>query len=375
LTTAIVRDCAKLETLDLSGLPNLTTVDVSNCPSLKSINVSQCSRLIKFQVTGAPELTSIDLSGCSSTALEVNIFTSSKLNTLNLSNTKTAKPIVFTAGFNSLTDLDLHSSNVTALQFGNVSSIAKYNDEYVLDLSMFDLTRLNVQYNSMKYIKFKNSKSTPYKINKDTFAGCTNLTRVFGHIDLTTNDCFYDPGVLSNFTVYGRGNDEVPVEGAWYGLNSDPEENGGDGLDAWINTKDLQTNITISTTSLDRMFIQTACNMFDVYDILWRCNDKVTSLTSAFSGCKNCVTDIDQPLRRDTFKKCSNVRDISSIFYSTNVGGPLYSPSHNGDTVTAYDGLFSYLPKLTTLNNAFQNGKKFYIDDLLFYNCANNTPL
>ena len=53
----------------------------------------------------------------------------------------------------------------------------------------------------------------------------------------------------------------------------------------------------------------------------------------------------------------------------------MYSPSHNGDTITAYDGLFSYLKKLETTTYMFLTNETFYIDDLLFYKCSDSESL
>ena len=128
----------------------------------------------------------------------------------------------------------MSSSNISAFQFGSsVNNIATYNGEYVLDLSPFNLTSLNLNYNSLKYVKFKNSKTNPFPIYDSTFTGCTNLHRVFGHINLAGSACFTGGGDLVNFTLHGRPNSEVPIDGTWYGPDSDTD------WESWENNSDF----------------------------------------------------------------------------------------------------------------------------------------
>ena len=369
MSKVVVENCAKLETLDLHNMPNLQTVQIVGCPVLKTINLSNCGKLITCNIAGASELDSVNLSGCTNSELQVNIATSNKLRELNLSNTRTYKPIIFTAGFNALKVLNLYSSNICALQFGSsAETIAKYKGEYVLDLSVFDFTSIDIRYNTSKYIKFKNSKTKPFDVGDSTFTGCTSLTRVFGHIRLVGGGCFNGGGVLSNFTIHDRSNTEIPIEDDWYGPDTDVDST------TWLDNSDLQTNITIGTSNLNSAFQQTACNMFDVYYILWKCKN-VTSLNSTFAMCSKCITNLNNPLRRDTFKNCGNVTSTYMLFYNTRVAGPLFSPTHNGDSVTAYNGLFSYLKNVTNINYMFCGTGTVYFDDYLFYKCASNQDL
>lgn len=368
MSELVITNCDKIVELDLKNMPNLTTVTITGCDALTSINLSGCPKLINCIISATPVLTSLDLSSCTNVNLDINLAVSS-LTSLNLSNTNTSKVIKFPQGFNGLTNLNLYSSNIHAFQFGT-QPIATYNDEYVLDLSVFDLDYLDIRYNSSKYFKFKNSKTNPYVVNSNTFVGCTALTRAFGHFKLISSSAFFNStgGKLSNFTIHGRGNEEVPVIGEWYGPDTDVDST------TWNNNTNLQTNITLATTSLSSAFRGTACNMFDVYYIMQMC-DSVTSIDNIFYECRSAVTDINQPLRRDTFSHCGAVTSASHAFYSSGVGGPLYSVTHSGDTVTSYNGLLSPLKNLINAQGMFYTGKVFYIDDLFFYKCAEDQDL
>ena len=369
LEQVTVTECSKITSLDLRNMQNLTRVKIQGCAALKSIYLSGCTKLKTIEISNASALTYIDLSNCSDPNLEIYLVGATSLNTLNLSNTTTTNPVQFVSGFNSLKNLDLRSSRISAFSYGD--KISKYNGENVLDLSPFNLTSLNLTNNTSKYIKFLNSKTKPFEVNSSTFTNCGELTRVFGHIKMTT------AGVFNGRTLF-KIHDIDDVTGGinaiqqidWYGVDTDTEE----GRNSWNNDEDLQTNITFATTSLASSFQNTSCNIYDVYYILAKCSS-IGSLESTFSRCINVKTDINNPLDRYTFKWCPNVTNINYIFYSTHVAGPLYSPTHTGDTITQYNGLLSPLKNLTQMYAAFLSSGTKYIDDLFFSKCDANTYL
>ena len=298
----------------------------------------------------------LNLSGCNNPELSVYLAAVRSLKSLDLSRTATSKPIEFSEGFNSLTSLNLYSSNVKAFKYGT-KDVSTYEGEQVLDLSKFKLTGLDVRYNSSKYIKFNNSKTQPLNISSLTFTGCTSLIRVFGHIVVSNNTSFNG---LNNFTIHGRDNNEYPTKGAWYGPDTDVSST------TWDDDSDLQTNFNLTATSLNNKFQKTNCNMFDVYYILQKCS-AVTSLYYTFAECWNAVTDLNNPLRRDTFAECGNVTNTSSLFYATRVAGPLYSAVHNGTSQTGAAGLIQPLKNLTNPTGMFSSSGTKYIDDMFFY--------
>ena len=360
LTDLKVTNCNKIVSLDLRNMPNLTNVTIEGCSSLTSVNLSNCTKLVSVKITGASSLTDLNLSGCTNTELSIYLAAVRSLTSLNLSNTNTTNIIEFSEGFNSLKSLNLYSSNVTSFKFGT-APISMYNDTPVLDLSKFDLTSLDVRYNSSKYIKFKNSKSKPFTVSSLTFTGCTNLIRIFGHINLSSSVSFAN---LTNFTIHGRSNTEVPVEGAWYGPDTDEDSS------TWDDDSDLQTNFTVSATSLYQKFYRTKCNMFDVYYILQKC-DNVTNLGYTFAYCSNAVTDITNHLKRNTFAHCGKVTSAIYLFFGARVAGPLYSNTND----TTYDGLLAPLTSLTEAGAMFAGSGTKYIDDGFFGLCTNQKPL
>ena len=77
----------------------------------------------------------------------------------------------------------------------------------------------------------------------------------------------------------------------------------------------LLTNITFNITdSWEKIFAGTAINIQDLYYIMARVTDDVTSLRCAFYRCKSLEVYKKYPLCRYTFIKCTNVQNIEGIF-------------------------------------------------------------
>lgn len=370
LNTVYVSNCHKITSLNLKNMPNLTTVQIIGCSSLESIDVSGCTKLTQISISDANALTTVNLSRCNNPELSIDLTGATNLTNLNMSDTTTVNVVKLPSNFNSLTNLNISSSNITSLQYG-AQPVATYNGEPMLDLSPFKFTTstLNIQNNTLKYIKLLNGKNNALQVNSNTFEGCVNLTRVFGHINMISSGVFNGN---TKFSIHAYENNTPFVEGqiAWYGADTDTEE----GLAEWNNNTNLGTNITITTTTLDQSFRSTNCNLYDVYYILSKCQN-ITNLYYTFGQCPNVITDMSNPLKRDAFKYCGNVTNTSYLFYGTRIAGPLYSPSHDGNNVTAYDGLLSPLKKVTNPNAMFLTSGTKYIDDMFFSKCSNTEYL
>ena len=371
LQSVEISNCNQITELDLRNLNDLTSINVIGCAKLQKIYAPNCNKLATFNVSNSNALTSVTLSNCGNNNLTISLVGAPNLEELYLNNTNTEDTIEFALNFNKLKILDLSSSNIKAFQYGNNPVATTGDGETILDLSPFTFDTLNIRYNSSKYIKFKNSKTNPYPVNSSTFSNCSNLQRVFGHIKLTSGNVF---STCSNFFIHDVLDDVTikPTRNQWYGPDTDTE----DGATQWNNNYNLETNITVATTNLNSCFYGTKCNIYDAYYILNMC-DNVTDISSMFSNCSNIVTGFDNPLSRDTFKYCGNVTSAASLFWVTKISGPLYSPTHTGDTITQYDGLLSPLKNLVSCSNMFRTNTadKFYIDDLFFSKVSDTESL
>lgn len=370
LQSVEVSNCNQITELDLRNLGDLTTINVIGCAKLEKIYAPNCNKLVTFNVSNANALRSVTLSNCSNANLAISLVGAPNLEELSLDNTNTYDTIEFAPNFNKLKTLNISSSNICAFQYGNNPVATTSTGEKVLDLSPFTFDNLYLYYNSSKYIKFKNSKTNPYPVNSSTFNNCSSLCRVFGHIKINSGSVF---STCPNFFIHDVLEDITikPTRGQWYGPDTDTTE----GKTQWDNNENLETNITLGTADISSCFQGTKVNIYDVYYILNMC-DNVTSINNLFYACSNVKTSFENPLSRDTFKYCGNVTSAALAFYATGLSGPMYSPTHTGDTVTEYNGLLSPLKKLTNVNQMFRNSSNmFYIDDLFFYNAAEDTPL
>lgn len=369
LQSVEVNNCNKLTSLDLRNLGDLTSITIIGCSNLQTAIAPNCPKLNVFSVSNCNSLESVNLSGCTNTNLSISLTGAPNLTALDLSNTNTTDVIEFAPNFDSLTNLNLSSSQIDAFQFGN-NPVATYNGDRVLDLSPFTFTNLNINNGTFKYIKFRNSKYTPFKVNSSTFSGCLNLTRVFGHIDITSSACFYN---CQSYYIHDMPSDAItpiPEVGKWFGPDSDTTE----GKIQWDNNEGLDSNITISTTSLANGFRNTMCNLYDVYYVLTKCND-VTILSTCFYTCKNVTSSCANPLNRNMFQHCGKVTNMDTMFYGTNLGGPIYSNEHSNGQITAYNGLLSPLVSVKTFNNVFATDNTWIIDDFIFSKIAEDKTL
>ena len=358
LQSVEVSNCNQITELDLRNLNDLTTINVIGCAKLQRIYAPNCAKLVTFNASNTNSLRTVTLTNCVNTNLAINLTGAPNLEELYLNNTNTTDVIEFAPNFNKLKVLNLNSSNINQFQFGN-DAPATYNGEPMMDLSPFDLTNLNLSYNTSKYIKFNNSKTKPFEVNNNTFADCTKLTRVFGHLKFTTGSIF---NTCPNFSLHNqKAAGEKPTRGQWFGPDTDTT----DGNTQWKNNQGLETNITLGTNTLANTFQNTKCSIYDAYYILNMCDD-VVNLYATFYNCQEVRANFDNPLSRDTFKYCGNVTNASLLFCNTRIDGPLFSPTHTGDTVTNYNGILSPLKSLVTADSMFRSQGTHYIDDLFF---------
>lgn len=363
LKTVIIENCSKLTSLTLTNLQDLTSVSIVGCPNLTSVTCTSNPKLDTFSISNSNSIKTIDLSNCNSSALNVFLVGAPELTDLNLSGTTTSFPIQVASNLTSLKILDMSNSSITALQYGN-DAVPTYEGEPVLDLTPFALTTLSLRNDiSLKYLKFDNNPNKTFKLTTSFFQGCLALTRVFGHLELTGTSVFSG---CYNFRIHDLPADEItpiPTQ-TWFGSDTSTAQ----GKTDWENNIDLNTNIKITTTSLASTFHSSGVNLYDVYYILSKA-DKITNLNSTFYNCKQIVTSVKNSLNRNTFSHCKKVTSMSSTFYScSNMVTILYSPTHDDEgNVTAYDGIFSPLVSVTSMDLMFYGSGTKYMDDFLFY--------
>ena len=138
-------------------------------------------------------------------------------------------------------------------------------------------------------------------------------------------------------------------------------------LGGWNNNTNLDSNISIETTSLADTFYKSGVNLYDVYYILSKC-DNVTDLRYTFSTCNNIHCTQKNSFDRNMFAHCTKVTTIRAMFYdSSNISTILRSPTRDSQgKVISNNGLFSPLRyKCNTIDAAFWNVNVMF-DSYLF---------
>lgn len=351
-----LNECNNIETLNIESMMLLNDLTITSCEKLTTINCKNNKELTKLVLENLPSLQTVILTDCNNNALEISIKGCNNITTIDLENVK-SNNILLPINVEKVTTLNLTNCiNLKGFKYGdNNNEINKYNNEYVLDLRNFkSLTGSGLKLNncsSLKYVKFNNEYKTPFILTSNFFSGCSSLINVFGHISLKGTAIFSD--CTHYFINTLPEGEETPL----------PEENVYHYTDN-VNDGNV-TNIDIETGSLNSMFKNTNCNLYDLYYILLKCHD-VTILSSSFYGCTNIKTSLKNKLKEKAFKNCGNVTNMDTMFHSCQgITTVLKSPTFNADGSINTPGFLTYLPLLASFQSVFHNCKT-YIDDKFF---------
>lgn len=370
-----IRNCRGLKTsLEVSTMNILNTLEVSNCAEIQSIVASGNTQLTSVTISSCSELTSLNLGKCTNENLQISIIDCPKLKTVILSGLKTKKPIIMPAAdmVKSIQTLDLENSvGLDGFKFGETANVLQYNQENVLDLSAFtSLTSTGLKIHntsSVKYVKFANVEGSPFSLGSNFFNGCTSLKRVFGNIKLAGTAIFNG---CVNFSIHDLPTGEIEIPTARQFDESNENNNG------------FVTNIQIGVTSLNSMFAKTQCNLHDVYYILQKCDSEgngnkidVTDIANMFYNVKTIGTDTESnSLKAEAFSHCGKVTNISGLFYYCGLRTRIPSPMLDSNGNVTNNGMFQYMPNLTSFNSAF-DGCTVYADDNLFHSTKDGKNL
>lgn len=349
LKSVVIDSCDKITELNLSNLGDLNTLTITSCPNLVSIVATNNINLTTFTVSNCNAVKNINISQCTNRNLNIYIVGAPNIETLDISSTNTANDIQAAASLPKLKNLNIGNSQVAAIQYGN-KPIPTYNNKKIFDVSNLALNTFSV--NNAKgvvYFKFDNNKNYPYNAGAGKFTGCSSLKRVFGHIKISGNSMFSE---CANYYIHEpkeKVNGMTPMyEGEWFGVDTGTAE----GKASWEANTELVTNFTINTTDLTSSFRGTSCSIYDVYYVLYKC-DNVTNLGSTFQSAKNVIWTIkDSPSRR-MFNHCTKVTNLSSLFLGLTSQDFIIRTSTRAEGETDHDGLFSPLVNADNIDSIF----------------------
>lgn len=333
--------------IDCSGNDSVQSISITS-DSLQTVSITNCENLKSVTISGKV-LNTLDLHGCS------------KLETLNIVGAKT-----------TITTINLSNTLLKTIQYDGVST-----DENIMDLSKYEsIGSFYISGNPVvEYIQFKNDLLKPITLNK-SFSGCTNLKRIYGHVNIALNGMFNS---CTQFSIHGsdisavRYNGQSVLEGQR--VKHPTEVSGmisGGVLQKQSGTK--VTNMNFTTSNGTQMFYGTNCTLFDIYYVFYNVGS-ITNFTQTFMNLKtarwNWTSDADNSPNRNLFINCKNVTNLDSCFRnSTTAGIRLFSPDFEEDSVTNDNGLLSPLINCTNFNRVF--GVNVYIDRFIFRRKSGN---
>lgn len=352
MTTFSVERCEKVEQLSVSSKDNLqtvtfgenaslTNVNIAYCPSLtaatiytnqnlEEIYIDNCPNLRRITVYGNNKLKKVTISNCTAQDLIISI-KDAPLETLHFNDVMCAYPITLPSRTLVSGMTSLYMSNCFSFKGFQYDgeSVEVYEGKNVFDLSpMVSLNgrTVNIINVSLEYVRVANDPEHPLVVYSSTFNRCTSLIKIFGHIQLQEN-------VFGNCRNYYINHEQSFVPTRYHeGLTIDDFVYGNitellsdavylyDGIyPPFITTEQdpYYTNITIgpSVTNLNNWFANTSCDIHDAYYVLQLCNERIKSLQSTFSGCRENLTLSDQEwLDINMFAKCVNVENINYLF-------------------------------------------------------------
>lgn len=375
LQTVYIEDCDGYSSLDLTGYNNLQKVSIINCKNLINLKISNNVNLTQVSVENCPRLSNITITE------NPALMGDSNTNYVTLSDLRAVTNIDLhgNARLQYVTIDNCNEANIETLNLSNSAIKGTPTNKTMLDLSKFtSMTNFVITNNSsVEYIQFANNESAPITINS-TFAGCVNLKRIYGNIQIGAPRAFY---VLDKFSIHGSslssvrfmGKSVVDTDGKIlmpYEITN-PDSKGKQPPLNWKmpwQSGTGVTNLTFTTTGADYMFRGTACTVFDVYYTLSNLGN-MTSLRGMFFQSKvrfERTATVDNSPNRYMYALTKNVADIRDILWGCYYNIRVFSPEHDGTNVTKDNGLFSPLIDTLVLVDCWGNGFHGAFDRFLF---------
>lgn len=355
LNTLRILDCPALTNVTISDNNSIETVYISS-PSVRSLTIKNCNKLKSVEIAIRP-LESIQITNCG------NFTTLNFIVSNNNEETKIAES-------ENLKVLDL---NKTAIQYaGYAIDINSVSKENIVDLYYFkNLTTINfLNCSNVEYIQLHNAADIILETN--SFNGCTNLKRVYGHYLIKYIVGNNIAGMFKDCKNYSIHGDVTTWKNKTIGtapVKSPIELLGKTGTSITVNdlfaigtrVTNLRLNNTTNRASeFNNVFENTNCSAFDLYYFLnliaAQINNKtITSDISLYREFYNCQKMFsweknNNPSKR-MFEGCSKITAINTLCSVEPIF--LYGPSNNGTSVTVDDGIYSPLVNCTSLSQVF----------------------
>lgn len=405
--------------LDSLTFSNFRKITLSNCAYLREITCNDNTNavLTELKITGAARLSKV-------------VVVADNLETLDLTGCTLLSELELRIANNSIEKLEklkvlkLGSTSIEKIKYTKKSgnNWIELNNGEELDLTYLPgLTDFRINDNpKLKYVKVSNEENNPFNLtyfsSSSSFSNCTNLRRVYGHLKLNNKNSFYNCNKFSIHGYYERVDDDgnnynsfISDTEEYIKYNSAPVSNGNGHiyhpLEETVKDKmtvvhsgnqrrmrfqegDKVTNITLDGTDFTSCFYKTSCTIFDIYYIfqnLYKNRNEII-FSSCFSyvypGSRKKETDIDihrfnwtntydnSPYHLMFKDWGSKIKTLSSVFQGSCRRFRIFSTSYEENGTVKTQGLFYYLPNITSISAMFHGGT-YYTDNNVFKSSNN----
>lgn len=362
LNSVSLNNCSAFETLTLNGLPLLRYVHITKCSSLREVNINMNGNEspIRVIIDEVPNLKKISITNSHSEDTVV-IINASGLEDLSFYGCTFSHFVLSSSCKNTIKSLDLSYSSVRAINWDKTEIDLTENVIDLADCPLLVQGGINIKNNiAIENIQLPNNNGSPVNLNFE-FTGCTNLTRIYGNLNLNKAAMFKD---CTKFKVHGGTFNNTSVKNGSVQLYLGDTAIAGKRLADVFQTGKGVTNLTINITSPTTMFENTAVDAFDVYYILRHLGPNVRNISGMFQNCTNikmnCVnTSTDNSPHWTMFEKSAlvdgvcRITNVSSLFYNSNIGPFRLYGNHTGEYSDAHSGLLTPLVNCTNFQNMF----------------------
>lgn len=388
-----VDDCNNLQTVYIQNCNNIKTINLSNYANLRSVKIINCNKLESITISNNSNLEKVNIENCVNVS-DIRITNNNSLRGNTVDNYVTLSDLGGLLKLNLSQNRGLQKINISKCNEQNIinlyldsTAITNFNNDNILDLHQYkSIQSFDIRNNTaVSQIQLYNKQDKSIKISVP-FTGCSNLSRVFGNIEICSDGIFDG---LRKFSIHGStstvqfmGHNVIAIADSTHQVQMPSKIiAGSDNPDTWtmpFNEELGNTNITYkSTTDGTEMFRDTACTMFDLYYTLQNIGS-LTSIDLMFYGASNIkfqrTKDADNSPNRYMFKFANKLKSINTFFNTLCGNGVvLYSPENDGVNVTKDNGLFSPLvDTLETLDNYWYMSIQAVFDRFLFRHSNKN---
>ena len=401
LSELTITNCEGLRTLSVPK-SSLSLITLKNCTKLEDIDISINNQLETLSIVGCDNVKKLNMSSVSNSHItQLDLTTLLKLEDLNISGSSTIRHIIFGknpdgSNFNKLTKFDCKNSTIETIRYS-------INDPIPTSLDLAGLPLTEISFDACKSLKnIKNLKLITNNGNY-MFNECSNLKTITGEITIngSMNRAFYNCKLLESIPTGSTTGNRLNLSGVTGGS----ETFAGCSKITLNTAKSIVKSLSDKFTSQWRFFYSCANIKGELPSDFFSTVTNLSTLSEFFNGCDginggihpdllkpmgnrltNCYfafagTSItggpsNAQLSVDLLKENKNLTTTERMFHNTKLklAPPVGILQHNTNLTNVY-GMFSsckdMVGDLSEYGNLFYNNSKLQTVGQFFNGCSN----